>query len=290
MNSVIRRWLAKSPRVLAAYLVGDNRRRTARGRRFLIACALLGAAIIILVGYLSRLAWPARHGLFLAGSCALAACVLVARRRAVQRAEAARSWIAALPVESSIARWTTLAMELAPSLMWICLFMVTAPFSTGLAMSGGVAFGALVSYWAPAPTAIEPAPGSRYVPHRRSVQDPFPRGSLSALGAWPVRRMFASARPKAVARATIPVLVMMPMGASADSAMLVIGIFAVVGAFALLLSAVIAVNGHASRWLLPLPLAASVLTRHVLARSLAVMLGMAATEAWLVWVMKSSAQ
>ena len=62
---------------------------------------------------------------------------------------------------------------------------------------------------------------------------------LSALGSWPVRQMFAWAQPKIVARAMIPILVMMPLGTTADAAMVVIALFGVVGALLL-----IVVGGH----------------------------------------------
>jgi hypothetical protein len=289
VNEVIRRRLARSPRLLAGFLIWGNRWR-ARGWRSLVAPALFYTAISIVTGYASRLAWLAHHGLFLAGLAALAASGLIARRRAAQRADAARSWTAALPVETFTATWTALLTELTPAGIWICLLMLIAPLATGLAISTGIAIGALLSYWAPARRAPQLAPGSRYVPQGRAAKDPTPRASLSALGAWPVRQMFASARPKAVARATVPILLIVPLGATADSAMLIIALFAVIGAFALLVLALIAVNKRARRWLLPLPLAASVLTRNLLARSLTIMLCMVVTEAWLIWVMESSAR
>jgi ABC-type thiamin/hydroxymethylpyrimidine transport system permease subunit len=65
--------------------------------------------------------------------------------------------------------------------------------------------------------------------------------------------MFASAQPKVVTRALLPVLVMMPMGTKADDAMIVIALFGVMLALSLLFVAAIAVGGAAQRWLAPLP-------------------------------------
>jgi hypothetical protein len=165
---------------------------------------------------------------------------------------------------------------------------VTSAIFTGLEITGGVVLGTLVSYCIPAPKVDDLPPGSRYVPHRRVVKAPVPRGSLSALGSWPVRQMFASARPKAVARATLPLLLIMPMGATADSAMLVLGMLAVTGALLLLVSSTMAVGARAARWARPLPLSDGLLLRTLLARAFAVMFCVVVVAAWLLWAMGTS--
>ena len=110
------------------------------------------------------------------------------------------------------------------------------------------------------------------------------RPSLAALGQWPIRQMFAWAQPKAVARATIPILVMMPLGTMADTAMVVIALFAVAGALLLLCSAAIAVSRLAARWLAPLPVRASAVVRAILLPACAFIAGASAMEALLLMV------
>jgi hypothetical protein len=249
----------------------------------------------------SSFAWMYRHRLFLGGIAAFAAGVVVSRHRALQRADAVRSWLSALPVHPATARWEALAIETAPvvgaacvSTAAFCSVGVIAAFTAGLseielaatwfAIHTGVVLGALISYWVPAPTPIDLPPGSRYVPHRRVVGTSSPTPTLSALGHWPVRQMFASARPKAVARAVMPMLLLIPLGSSADTAMLVMALFIVLGALLLLVVATISVSKASCRWLQPLPLGAAALARALLLRPLAVILGAAAVAAWLFWV------
>jgi len=294
MNRVIRRLLTKAPRLLTAYLAAGNGGPFAVRLYLLAAFALPTSLIAIVSMYPQRVH---RHALFLAGLAAFVACVLVARRRSLKRTQALRSWIAALPVQPSIARWETLLIEVAPALAMagalILAFAITnmwvaSAIFTGLEITGGVVLGTLVSYCVPAPKVVDLPPGSRYVPHRRVVKAPVPQGSLSALGTWPVRQMFASARPQAVARATFPILLIMPMGATADSAMLALAMLAVTGVLLLLVSSVVAVGARAARWVQPLPLSDGPLFRQLLAPALAVMFCAAVVAAWLLWVMGTS--
>jgi hypothetical protein len=100
--------------------------------------------------------------------------------------------------------------------------------------------------------------------------------------------MFAWAQPKAVARATIPILVMMPLGTMADTAMVVIALFAVAGALLLLCSSAIAVSRLAARWLAPLPVHASAVVRAILLPACAFIAGASAVEALLLTVFNVS--
>jgi len=238
-------------------------------------------------------------------SCALAAwfaAVLVTGHRASKRTESLRSWLAALPVPPRIARWESFCMGMAPAILVIChvtlAFGAVLPvaafdpsiargalLSTWLALMGAVIAGALFGYVLPAPEPEELPPGSRYVPHRRANAPALPKPSLSALGLWPVRRMFAAARPKYVARATMAVLLLMPLGTLAYAAMVVVGIAALGGGVVVLIFAIVAVSRASSRWLQPLPLRSAVLARHVLIRPLAAILGAAPVMAWLFWLL-----
>jgi hypothetical protein len=232
-----------------------------------------------------RLAPFDRHRLLMAVIAAGVAATLVARRRASERAEARRSWLAALPVRGSRARWESLAIASAPA--WVML--VAVPFIAvpaprlALTLLGGILAGTVVGYVTPEAKVLDLPPGSRYVPHRRvAAKDPTP--SLAALGLWPIRRLFASLRPQAVTRAAIPLLLAIPLGAAADTAMLLIGILASLAATAILVTTILVVSKAAGRWLAPLPLRSARLARQVLMRPVTVILVLAAVMGWLLWV------
>jgi hypothetical protein len=307
VSNSIRPWLRRAPRLLSAYLLLRNRGRAERWRQsaFILALLACWAAIVSFVLWAelgpaaSTRLWMHRHALFLAGLSGFAMCAVVARRRALKRAEASRSWLAALPVRPSIARSEACAIEMLPALA--ALSVLSAAFltvrvmvialgkpmplgSVWLPIYSGIIVGALVSYWVPAPRAIELPPGSRYVPKQAAAGARRPIPSLSALGKWPIRQMFARARPQAVARAVMPILLLVPLGSSADSAMVAVAIFAVSGAVVLLLLSTISVSREGCRWLLPLPLRSALLARALLIPSLAFIMLATSIDAWLLWV------
>jgi hypothetical protein len=316
MDRLIRRRLAKTPLLLSGYLARANRGRRLSGRRSLPSG--LSAALVVSVVWMaavaeyihtarttaiSTLAWLHRHDLLWTAISLIAAGVLVARRRALNRIAASRSWTAALPIEPSTERWQALVVNCAPALILMSVLValfggvclgtlveagVQAPLITWAVMTGGVALGAALGHWLPPPRQEAEYEGSRYVPHRRRAETPIPTASLSALGSWPVRQMFANARPKTLARAMIPALLAVPMGSTAADAMIGIAWLAAIGALALLMGAAISVTAKAARWLKPLPLQSGVLTRKILARTLAFMLCATAFESWLMWLLGSS--
>jgi len=303
----LRERLRSTPRLKTRYLVAVNRAhtRSLRNRWGLVglfgACGVVvGVLLIRRDASISATAWMYRHRIFLAGAGALLSAASVSMRRASKRAEAARSWLAALPVPAAIARWEAVAIETGPALGAIGI-MATAfgmvalrvwsdRSSTDLAdswcaITGGIILGALIGYAVPLPKPEELPPGSRYVPQRRVREPPAPRPSLAALGAWPVREMFARARPKVVTRAIVPILLAMPLGSTADVAMVVIGLSAVVGAMVLLVTASVSVSKASYRWLGPLPLSGAVLARYLLTRALVWITCGGLVAAWLLWVM-----
>jgi hypothetical protein len=237
-----------------------------------------------------------RHGYVCSGMAAAFSAILVARRRALERALFLRSWLAAVPVRSVTARWEAFLIETFPASAALAVIAILALIAAvAIArlgdvvalwadLSGGVVLGIIIGYLIPAPKPVDLPPGSRYVPHRQVRKSTPIRPSLKALGQWPIRRMFAWAQPKAVARATIPILVMMPLGTMADTAMVVIALFAVVGALLLLWSAAISVSRLAARWLAPLPVRASAVVRAFLLPAYAFIAGASATEALLLVV------
>jgi len=202
---------------MAARLIrlNKNAKGSARGR--IMAAAGLGAVLALL--------WTE----LCAGVAAFASAIQVARRRVLKRAEFARSWLAAVPTTPRTARWEALVIETLPARMALAVLTVLGVsvglmlsladagrggslFAVWAMLSAGVALGAAVSYAVPAPKPIDLPPGSRYVPHKKTHRAAKIRPSLTALGLWPVRQMFAWAQPKMVARATIPVLLSMGIG------------------------------------------------------------------------------
>jgi hypothetical protein len=161
------------------------------------------------------------------------------------------------------------------------------PIVTWAAMTGGIVVGAGLGYLLPSARPEEIYESSRYVPHRRRAETPIPTGSLSAIGRWPVRQMFASARPKTIARAMIPILLSVPLGSTAADVMLAIGLLMTLGALVLLVLAVIFVSAKASRWLRPLPLDSGLVARRTLIPALSLMSCVTVIESWLIWMLGS---
>jgi hypothetical protein len=297
-----------APRLAAAKLIRLNRRSHFVVRTVAVLFCL--ATLIALFwaeldSVRPALKWVRLHGLLCAGLAAVGSALLVARRRALQRAEFARSWLAAVPVRSSTARWESLAIEAFPAIAAIGLLAVLgvacalvlapaghaeifAPIAIAAYLSGGIAVGIVGSYLVPQSKPVILPPGSRYVPHQKARRAGGVRPSLRALGAWPIRQMFAWAQPKIVSRALIPILVMMPLGTTADAAMVVIAMFVTMGALLLLWSAVTSASRAARSWLAPLPARPDVVIRAFLLPACAVIVAAGATEALLLLVFNVS--
>jgi hypothetical protein len=291
-----------APRLAAAKLIRLNRRNHPNVRT---------VAVLFCLGTLLALFWAERdsalpalkwlrlHGLLCAVLAAIASALGVARRRSLKRAAYARSWLAAVPVTDRAARWESLVIETLPAIAAIGLLTIAgisyalvlliansteilAPFAVWACFSGGIAAGIIGSYLVPQPKPVILPPGSRYVPHARVGRAGGIRPSLRALGAWPIRQMFAWAQPKIVSRASIPILVMMPLGTTADAAMVVIALFGTMGALLLFWSAVISASRAARSWLAPLPARRGVVIRAFLLPACAVIVAAGAMEAVLL--------
>lgn len=297
-----------APRLAAAKLIRQSRR--ARFGVKTVAVLLCLAMMVVLIwaerdSAVPALKWLRLHGLLCASLAAVGSAVLVARRRALKRAEFARSWLAAVPVKISTARWESLVIESLPAIAAIGLLAVLGlvcalvlalagrpeiftPFALEGYLSGGIAAGIIGSYLVPQAKPVILPPGSRYVPHQRVRRARGVHPSLRALGAWPIRQMFAWAQPKIVSRALIPILVMMPLGTTADAAMVVIALFVTMGALLLLWSAVISASRAARSWLAPLPARRSVVIRAFLLPACAVIVAAGAFEALLLLVFNAS--
>jgi hypothetical protein len=266
-----------APRLISERLKWGNRRSRIKPYQTVAASVALIGLLAILIAAREDLADSLlslrSHGLSCAGFAAFFTAVAVAQRRASQRRQFPRSWLAAVPVEPTMARWEAFLIEALPAavaLAVLCLLALFATLSTigqdgevktilaVLAFfAGGVALGVGLSFLIPQSKPVVLPPGSRYVPKTKANRAAPIQASLAALGRWPIRQMFAWAQPKVVARATIAVLIMMPLGTMADTAMIVIGVFGVLFAMSLLWSAVLSVSCAARRWLAPLPVRAT---------------------------------
>jgi hypothetical protein len=276
--------LAATPRLNAEWL---NRRnggahRQLRSYLWIATIAAVLSALLLWGGIDSAArvaAWLQDHSLGSSGFAGFVCAVAIARRRVLKRTEFARSWLAAVPIRPATARLEAFCIEMLPIgvtlaalalLALACVAFKVVVLRLWLSMSAAVAAGAFLSYAIPAPKPIELPPGSRYVPHRRGRRAANIRPSLAALGLWPIRTMFARAQPKVIARAIVPVFLMMPLGTMADTAMVVTGIFVVIGALSLLVPAAISVSLLARLWLAPLPLSGNRMMRTILAPTVAV--------------------
>ena len=289
------------PRLAAAKLIRVNRRSRAGVKT---GAVLLGLGVLFALFWAEGVAapplnWLRLHGLLCAGLTAVGSAVLIARRRALKRAEFARSWLAAVPVRAWTARWESLLIETLPAIAAIGLLTIAAisyalvlamrksadviaPFVVWTTFSGGIAAGVIGSFLVPQPKQVDLPPGSRYVPHQKLNRAAKIRPSLGALGGWPIRQAFAWAQPKIVSRAIIPVLVMMPLGTTADSAMVVVALFGIFGALTLVWSGVMSVSRSARRWLAPLPVKLREVIRAFLLPACAVIVTASAIEALLL--------
>jgi hypothetical protein len=286
-----------------------NRSSSAKTRERIIAAAGFGMMAALMWAERDLLAraliWVRPHSLVCGGLAAIACAFQVARRRVLKRGEFSRSWLAAVPIRVSTARWEALIIETLPAMAALVVLTLLA-LSMGLVLavagggsgggggksvplfavwatfSVGAAIGVVVSYAVPAPKPVDLPPGSRYVPHNKAGRTAKIRPSLAALGAWPIRQMFAWAQPKMVARATLPILVMMPMGTTADAAMGVITVFGINGALLLLCMAAVRLSHRVRRWMAPLPVRAGVVMRAFLLPAFGVIVGAGAVEALLL--------
>jgi hypothetical protein len=294
---------------MTARLIRLNTQARVRVRRRILAAAALGVMMTIVSTQRESVAqtidWLRSHGYVWGAIAAVASAIQAARHRALKRAEHSRSWLASVPVRRSAARWESLIIETLPVtaalgaitllvlscglvLAWVHAGRSGALLTVWAMLSAAVALGTLAGYAVPAPKPVDLPPGSRYVPHRKAHRAAKIRPSLAALGVWPVRQMFAWAQPKMVARTTIPILVMMPLGTTAAAALGAIAVFAIAGMLLMLYLAAVAASRAVRRWIAPLPVRARALTRVFLLPTFAVMVAASAVEAWLLMALGAS--
>jgi hypothetical protein len=278
-------------------------------RRRILTAAVLGAMMTIVFTQRASVPpainWLQLHGLLWGGIAFMVGAMQVMRRRALTQAEFSRSWLASVPVRPSAARLESLIIATLPAaavlgaITFLALGcgLVLASLHAGRGgallivwaiLGAAIVLGALVGYVVPVPKPVDLPPGSRYVPHRKVHRAAPIRPSLNALGLWPVRQMFAWAQPKMLARAVVPILILMPLGTTAAAALAAIAVFAVAGMLLLLCLAAVAASRAIRRWLAPLPIHARALTRVLLLPSFAVMVAAGAVEAGLLAALGAS--
>jgi hypothetical protein len=306
--------LRSGPRLMTASLIRRNKAERTQIRRShtwrLTIAGLCALALVLGWSYGGALAsvliWL-RKNIVIAGTfVAFSTLMLVARHRTATRAEFAKSWLAALPVHRWVARREAFLLELVP--VFAGLAMLTAVLAlvelgliwssqnTGrnagivdwLWLAGAIIVGGAASYAVPAPKIVVLPPGSRYVPKAQSKRGRPVQPTFSALGQWPVRKMFARAQPRIVARSLVPVLLSVGLQSTADVAMVAVGIFASIAAITLLIPSVIQVSGAATRWLLPLPVYSRELLAAVVRRSLVWVVAFGALAGFLLTLMDAS--
>ncbi|MGA9919002.1 MAG: hypothetical protein WBR17_41390, partial [Paraburkholderia sp.] len=303
-DRVIRRWLAKTPFLHTAYLVRTNRYKRRRSiRRWVILGLLIvwsGSEFAYFklhrIDAVSTLESLHRHDLFYAAISAVLSGMLILRQKALNQIAASSYWAASLPVHRAHGKWQAIIANSAPSFIFLCL--LTAFFgdlslvaisvalppptvawaATSAGAVVGAALGATLGYVLPAAKREEMYEGSRYVPHRRQNGSTIPIASFSALGSWPVRQTFATARPKIVVHAIMPLLLCAPLGSSGADVMLAIFLLITLGALVLLTGAIVSVGTTAARWLKPVPLESHVLARKMCVPTLVYMIPIAVFE------------
>lgn len=257
------RLLARRPHLAAALLRWHNLYEFRRGRVLCIAAltVVLTAALVAAPPTASVLQW-------LAGSppipCAIGACLFglaAVRRRARMQAEAATSWLAALPAPGSTFL-RLVSRPLAGLLAAVCvvgLAWMGGRIPTGMAWllavatAAGAVFGTLAG-WRLQGRAGEGATRWQYATVRRARRRWATAPSLSPLSYWPLAQGRIFSRPQATSVVVLFVLLAIPSGQHEPPGQVMVAVAAAtITLFTLLTLSVAAVRvaGDAARWLAP---------------------------------------
>jgi hypothetical protein len=279
--------LAAHPRLYAGYLGWRN-----RPRRIKRACAAAVAYLaVVLAGCAALLMHGARagacfhllqiHPVMIGMIGMMVSTVWISARRAEDLSEASRTWTSALPVAAHARRTETLVFAAGPALVCGTVALVSAamlgaaaaaarmspaPFAPAAATLLGLLGGLALSFAIPRSKGRLEYEGSRYVPARRIAVSSEPRASLAPLAIWPIRHLFASARPRLISRSLIPVLLSVGIGATASDVMLVVGMVGALAAIVVLIFAVGEVTSAAWWYVQSTSLGVRRLSRTVLSR------------------------
>jgi hypothetical protein len=255
--------MAHRPYVAAALLSWRNRYRRGRTRIGCILVLALAAACALaeIPQTGSVLGWLGRNTLVTLVAAVCLFGLSASRRRERIAAEAADSWLAALPAAGSVPLrvvWGTavrLALVTSFAMLTLILGRLDAGAARGLALAlvGGAVLGSLAGWRLPH-AARDGAPGF----HRATVCRVRARWasapSLLPLSYWPAAQGRIFSRPKVLARVGFLVLVTLPLGTPGQVALAIAAAAVAFSSMAALSLAAIRVAFDAARWLAPTPL------------------------------------
>ncbi|MGH8298579.1 MAG: hypothetical protein ACRES6_04750 [Steroidobacteraceae bacterium] len=260
MLAGVPRWAARHPHVAASLLRWRNACRQSSARILLIillapaaACALAGIPQTGLV-----LAWLGRNVVvtFVVASCLFGLSAI--RRRERSAAEAANSWLAALPAASPVflrVLWGTLARLVLAFSFVVLVFLLGrlgAPAARGLALAivGAAVFGSLAG-WRLWRTADNGPPGFHSAIVRRVRARWATDPSLLPLSYWPAAQGRIFSRPKVLSRVAFMALIGLPLGTPGQVALAIAAACIALFSMASLSIAATRVAFEAARWLAP---------------------------------------
>ena len=257
-HSLARRWLARHPHGLAAWLQCCNALR-----RFILLwpAAVLAAAALIwscsrpaVIALLQRCA---AHPLMLLVIAAVCTAIAAARRRPLAQRALERSWLAALPARPSlmlrVARFPLVALALITAALIVAVLAGLRP-AAGVAVFAPILAGAAAGFiagWLLPHGGGETVPASWYgaLPGWRAASAISP--TLRPLGRWPLSRARVWGRPKITARWALLALLGIPLGTPAAKALAALAAVLVGWHLLSLLAAVVRVSFTAAWWLKP---------------------------------------
>jgi hypothetical protein len=154
--------------------------------------------------------------------------------------------------------------------------------SIGLPICASLIIGTAASYLLPVARAIDPLPGSRYVPQKSQRREASITASFKSLRMLPIRQVFAQATPKRIARSLMVILLSIGLQTFVDGALITIGICAMTGIQLLLALSLISTTLFTQSWLQPLPICPSRIILRAWYPSLAVTIGGSIFELYLL--------
>lgn len=257
------RGLARRPQLAVALLEWRN----AWHLRPLRILTLAGLGVALVAGLLTApptgrvLQWLAANPVILFAVGAGLFGLWAVRRQARIQADAARSWLSALPVSGSpllrlvsgTAAWL-LAAVLLVGLVWAvgritaAMAAVIVPVMAVGALAGTLAGVRLIG------TAANASPGWHHAAVRRARRRWATAPSLAPLSYWPLAEARFLSRPKMTSRVVLLVLLSIPAGLHDVPGQVALAVAAGCITFLVLLSlcaAAVRVAGDAARWLAP---------------------------------------
>jgi hypothetical protein len=256
----IPRWAARRAHVAAALLRGWNAYRR-HGKLLLLSALLVMAAacglaavpqVDLILGWLGRNVFVT----FILAVCLFGLSTIRRRERAA--VAAASSWLAALPVPSSVS--LDVMAGTGARLLLVILFAALASllgrldadaaWRLALAVCAGAAGGSLAG-WRLRLGADDGAPGFHYATVRRARRRWAAAPTLLPLAYWPAAQGRIFSRPKMMSRVAFISLMTLPLGTPGQVALAIVAAAIATFSIASLSLAAIRVAFAAARWLAP---------------------------------------